>query len=540
MCSPAVLACCAEQGRLVGALAAQQALRSGGSNVRVIETHISYVLLTGTFAYKIKKAVDFGFLNFTTLAARKHFCEQELRLNRRLAPALYLDVVAITGSAERPEIGGEGPALDYAVKMREFPQSALASGLLANNALGPADIDALAAQVAAFHETIGVAADDGAFGSPEAIRETAMQNIASLRGLSTSPREQRDIDDLAAWTEHEYLAKEAALRGRQRGGFVRECHGDLHLGNIARVDGKLTVFDCIEFNDEMRWIDVMSEVAFTVMDLEDRNRRDLARRFLNGYLEITGDYAGLAVLPFYLAYRALVRAKIHRLRAAQLGTSAQATPLAEYRGYIALALRYTQPRHAAVVLTHGLSGSGKTVLSQALLEQTDAVRIRSDVERKRLHRIAPQERFGAGIERGVYSSASTVATYRRMCALASDIAAAGFVAIVDATFLHRWQRDLFQALAANMRVPFLIVSFQAPEPTLRQRIARRLADGKDASDANLDVLEHQLRTQEPLAAEETANVVEYQAGNSIESARTPEAWGRVLERIGDAGARNAP
>ena len=254
---------------------------------------------------------------------------------------------------------------------------------------------------------------------------------------------------LALWAEREYQAHQPAFCERQRAGFIRECHGDLHLGNIARIEGEITIFDCIEFNDAMRWIDVMSEVAFTVMDLQDRGRGDLGQRFLNAYLEITGDYAGLSVLRFYLAYRAMVRAMVARLRAAQLGSGdARGAVLAEYDGYVDLARSYAQPPRPAIILTHGFAGSGKTTLSQALLEVLGAVRIRTDVERKRSHGYGARARSQGAIDRGLYTPEATEATYRRVCTLAGGVVAAGHVAIVDATFLKRWQRDLFRQLAS--------------------------------------------------------------------------------------------
>ena len=234
---------------------------------------------------------------------------------------------------------------------------------------------------------------------------------------------------------------------------MREGHGDLHLNNIAVIDGEVTVFDCIEFNDELRWIDVMSEVAFTTMDLADRGRPDLAHRFVNAYLELTGDYAGLAVLPFYLVYRAMVRAKIACLRSGQLPAGDERAALvAEYRGYVDLATHYARPPRPAILVTHGLSGSGKTTLTQGLLEAIGAIRIRTDVERKRLHGLDAQARSGSGLDEGLYTADATERTYRRALELAEGVAAAGGVAIVDGTFLKRWQRDLFRARAAELGV----------------------------------------------------------------------------------------
>jgi len=521
----------AAQERLISALARPGIFGAPCTRVQRLETHISTVLLTGRCAYKIKKPVDFGFLDFTTLAARRKFCEKELELNRRLAPSLYLEVVSITGSVDAPMLGGDGPALEYAVKMREFPQEALASSLLARGELSAADIDALAAKVARFHGAIAVAADES-FGSPEEILRVVRQNFTQLAPLAGTDGERDEIEALRVWTEREHAARRETFSLRRAQGFVRECHGDLHLGNIARVDGELTIFDCIEFNESMRWIDVMSEIAFTVMDLADRGRADLAHRFLNAYLEATGDYAGLTVLRFYLVYRALVRAKIAHLRAAQLGPGGSTRAVMdEYRGYVALARGYAERPRPALIITHGLSGCGKTALSQALLEAIGAARVRSDVERKRMHGLDALERACAGVGQHLYAADATAATYDRLHALARDIVSAGWSAIVDATFLLRAQRERFRALAGELRVPFIILAFEAGEGTLRERVACRKAAGGDASDADLAVLAHQLATREPLAPREKASAVAYDAEAPLEAARAPGAWEAVRRRM---------
>jgi len=527
------------QTRLIASLRVPAVFGRECTRVTVLETHISYVLLTGQHAYKIKKNVNLGFLDFTTLAARRFYCEQELRLNRRLAPALYLDVVAITGTIDAPVLGGDGPTLEYAVKMREFCQEALASQMLLRNELGAADVDVLAAKVAAFHATIDVAAPDSAFGRPDDILRNALENFSRIRPL-LPPIDRSELDALALWTKQEHYARQAAFRERQRGGFIRECHGDLHLGNIARIEGEITIFDCIEFNEGMRWIDVMSEVAFTMMDLQDRGRADLGRRFLNAYLEITGDYGGLSLLRFYLAYRAMVRAMVVKLRATQLGPSDLGrTLVAEYHGYVALARSYADPPRPAIILTHGLAGSGKTTLSQALLEVMGAIRVRTDVERKRLYGHGPRERQQGGIERGLYASEAIEATYRRVYAIANGVVAAGHVAIVDATFLQRWQRDLFRELASQRQIPFVIVSFTARDATLRDRIRCRVAEGRDASDADLTVLDRQLQIQEPLGQDERVDAIICDAEVPLEGARASAFWGLVTERVGTASCCSA-
>ena len=281
----------------------------------------------------------------------------------------------------------------------------------------------------------------------------------------------------------------------------------------------------------------MSEIAFTVMDLADRGRPDLAHRFQNAYLELTGDYDGLAVFAFYLVYRALVRAKVACLRGGQLPSGEEKAALAaEYRGYVGLAQRYAHAPMPAIVITHGLSGCGKTTRTQGLLELTGAIRIRTDVERKRLHGLAPQASSGSAIDAGLYTAAATESVYHRALALAEGVAAAGRIAIVDGTFLKRWQRDLFRARAAERATPFAIVTFTAGEALLRSRITERAARAADASEADLAVLAHQLRTQDPLADDERAYTIEVDAEAPLDRVRDPTAWRPVFDWLGIADA----
>jgi hypothetical protein len=508
-----------------------------GGRVELIETHISYVILTGQFAYKIKKALELGFLDFRSLAARRFYCEEELRLNRRLAPKLYLEVVPITGSIDFPVLGGTGAAIEYAVKMREFPQEALASQAVRRGELSAADIDTLAAKIAAFHRTTLVARNGKPFGAPDDVLRIARQNFTQMRPLLVTASEIADLDWLAVWTDRQHAASAASMALRRSEGFVRECHGDLHLGNIAVVDRELTIFDCIEFNEEMRWIDVMSEVAFVTMDLHDRGRPDFAHRFLNAYLEITGDYAGLNVLRFYVVYRAMVRAKVARLRAEQLAPgNVKSAALAESRGYLKIAADYAQPPCPALLITHGLAGSGKTTLSQALLELIGAVRIRTDVERKRLHGLPVAARDRNGIDAGLYAPEATRETYLCALQLARVATSAGWRVIVDAAFLKRWQRQLFRNLASELGIRFTIVDFVAVTRTLRDRVTQRLRDPREASDADLAVLEHQVQTQEQLAPDELDHTFVYEPQRPLGEARLPESWRGALDRLAAAPA----
>jgi aminoglycoside phosphotransferase family enzyme/gluconate kinase len=506
------------------------------TDIQLLETHISWVLLAGDYAYKIKKPLNLGFLDFSTLELRHHCCLEELRLNRRFAPQLYLDCVAITGDAGQPAVGGDGPVLEYAVRMRRFPQEALASRLLAAHALLPRHIEAFASTLADFHHKAARSTNDsGPWGTPEDVLATALQNLDVLKDVLTTTADAAEIAALRAWTVHEHAALRELMLQRQASGAVRECHGDLHLDNIVLLDDALLPFDCIEFSAGLRWNDVLSEAAFLAMDLQYRGEFRLAWLFLNAYLEHSGEYGGIRLLPFHLVYRALVRAKIVALRAAQMHNdpAAREPLLQTARSYMALAENLAHAHQPALVITHGLSGSGKSRISNALMTQAGAVRIRADVERKRLHGMAPQERHGAAA--GLYREQATAATYRRLAELAREVLAAGYPAIVDAACLQRWQRDLLRGVARTAGVPFLNLAVSAPEAVLRARISQRQAAGSDPSDAELAVLEQQLQNCEALAADELEDVVELASGEQDAEACCRQALAALAARRAAAG-----
>ena len=473
--------------RIVAALAAALP----GSEL--CETHISLVLLAGDYAYKFKKAVDFGFLDFSTLARRAHFCAEELRLNRRFAPDLYLDVVAVRGTPAAPRLDGEGPIIEYAVRMRRFPDGDRLDRLLAAGRVGLQDFVALGATLAALHEAAPGAAADAAYGTPARVRA---QILAAFEHL--------DAPALRAEVAARLAAYEAAFAARRAGGRVRECHGDLHLSNIVRHGGRLVPFDCIEFDPALSVIDTMSDAAFLVMDLDERGRTDLANACLNAYLEAGGDYAGLAVLRIYSVYRSVVRAKIAALTLETAPDDAMRTACLRRRAeHLALAARYLAPSCApALVITHGVSGSGKTWASRAIATRHGHVHVRADVERRRLAGLGLHEPSGSTLGDGLYSAARNAQTYARLLEIAEGILSAGYSALVDASFLDAGQRARFIALAARRGVPCRILDCDDPPARLRARIARRLAEGHDASEATLEVLEHQRATREPLSPAE--------------------------------------
>ncbi len=470
----------------------------------VVETHIYWVILTGEYAYKIKKPVDLGFLDFSTLEKRRHYCEEELRLNRRLAPQLYLGLVRITGESEHPAIDGSGPVIEYAVKMRQFDPAQQFDRLLARKRLPARRFDEIAGRLAAFHEAAAVAPPDSPFGSPAAVWQPVAENHAQILALLREQDARRRLETLQDWFSARRQALDGLFRERKTKGAIREGHGDLHLANITLFEGKTVIFDCLEFNERLRWIDIINDAAFLVMDLENRQQRVLAWRFLNGYLEHTGDYEAMALLPFYLAYRAMVRAKVALIRRGQSGLNEDERNAA-YRcflSYLAQAEGYAARPRPALIITHGLSGAGKTTISSPLAGRLGAVRLRSDVERKRLFGLKVTQRASAPPGADLYAPDASERTYERLAGLAEGVIRAGFPVIVDATFLERRRREHFRALAMRLDVPFLILHCHAPEPLLREWIRQRLAGADDASDADLAVLDHQLARQEPLTAAE--------------------------------------
>ena len=488
----------------------------------LIETHISYVLLAGERAYKIKKALNLGFLDFSTLAARRFYCAEELRLNRRLAPQLYLELVAIGGDAAAPEIlAAEAPgAIEYAVKMDRFAQDALFDGMALRGELGAPHIDALARVVADFHRGVARAGEADPFGRAGDIELPMRQNFEQIRALLGADPGLAEVEN---WSRCRHAALAEAFEARRARGFVRECHGDLHLGNVAWVAGAALPFDGIEFNAQLRWIDVMSEIAFLLMDLHWRRLPHLAWRFLSAYLERSGDYGGLALLDDYLVYRAMVRAKIAAIRAGQDGVepAARETARRDYAEHLALAQRLTQPRRPALLLMHGFSGAGKSAVAGSLVEAGGMLRLRSDVERKRLSGLAAEAASGSDLNAGLYREDMTRRTYAELGRLARLVLDAGWPLVVDATCLRRWQRDLFRELAAERGVPFLIVDCHAAAEVLRQRVGARATRDGDASEADLAVLEQQLANlseDDALHAEEP--VLRVDTGAEKTSART--------------------
>lgn len=435
-------------------------------DAQLVETHISWVLLGADRAWKIKKPVRFGPVDYTTLAARRHFCEEEVRVNRRLAPGLYLGVVEF----------GDPP--EPAVEMRRFPEGSLFSERIAANTLETADVDALAQRLARFHLDAPKAPASGGFGDP-ALRAQAALAVATPPLKEWLTRESQRLMPL--WTS------------RREQGSIRECHGDLHLANLLVSEGEVQAFDAIEFDENLRWIDIVDDIAFAVMDFAAQGRRDFAFRLLNGWLDRTGDHGGVAVLRFSLVYRALVRARVAAARG----------DLEAARRYERAAQGWIEAWQPALVITHGVPGSGKTFESQGLLEREGMLRLRSDVERKRLHGLAMlDDSRKEGVD--IYSATATKRTYDELFHTAAAWLAEGWPVVLDAAFLKRAERDAAREVARAAKAPFRILHCEAPDALLRERLQQRRGD---ASEADVRVLDSLRAAAEPLGADETGNLV---------------------------------
>lgn len=495
-------------------------------DVTCLETHISWVLLAGSRAYKFKKPLSLGFLDFSTLAQRKAACVEELRINRRTAPELYQAVVALLGPADAPRLvslanvqAGDA-VLDYGVQMQRFGDGQLLAQQLAAGTLQAHHLGTLAERVAQLHASAALAPTDSAWGSAALVRQQAQDNVTALAALPLPDADRRTLQALADWTQREGERLHPLMDARKAAGQVRECHGDLHLGNLVLLADGPQLFDAIEFSEALRFIDPVADVAFLCMDLQAQGRPDLGWHFLNGWLEYSGDYAGLALWSWYLVYRALVRAMVAGLRWAQAHPQGKLEPtegdkgegaasLRELQRYLALAEQLRQPRARWLWLAQGVSGAGKSSLSAPLVAARAVVRLRADVERKRLFGLAPQEASASApvLAGGIYSLDASARTYARLLALARQVLEAGLPVLVDATFLARAQRAPFLALAQALQLPCRILAFDAPVPVLQERVLRRLQRGGDASEATLEVLQAQLARREPLGAEEQALAV---------------------------------
>ncbi|QWV98988.1 AAA family ATPase [Geomonas nitrogeniifigens] len=463
--------------------------------VRLVETHVSFIFITDHFVYKVKKAVDYGFLDFTTLDRRRFYCGEEVRLNRRLCPEVYLGVVELRETAEGAGFNGGGKVVDYAVKMKRLPQERMLDHLLGEGAVCAADMVRIAQAVASFHAGAERSPQIDACASPGAIGENWEQNFRQSAPFVGSTLPAGELAGIRQWVDAFLSGNKTLFHTRIAGGFIRDCDGDLHSGNICLTD-PVCIFDCIEFNEKFRHIDTAADLAFLLMDLEYAGRADLSRALLAAYCEASGDRGMAPLLDFYKAQRAFVRGKVTSLRLAQPGQSPEesAAVRTAARRYFRLSRGYTLRDRLTptLVLTCGLSGSGKSTLAAELSRELGLDLVRSDLVRKALAGVpAAGVEPSAAYREGIYGEEMDRTTYGALLVEAERSLSGGRGIVVDATFRRRQDRERFRQLAARLAVPFLIVETRCSSEAARERLERRRHDPAEVSDARWEQYQRQ-------------------------------------------------
>lgn len=466
------------------------------SPVKLLQTHASYIFLTGDYAYKVKKSVDYGFLDYSTLEKRRHFCQEELRLNQPIAPDIYLEVVAIQQEGDRFGLNGKGETVEYAVKMHQFPQDCLLSELFKQDKLAVEDLEAVGRVVARFHGRTTTNDYIRSFGSVEKIRQAIDNNYRYTQKYIGSVQTPEQYRETKAFTD-EFFERRELFEQRRKSDRIRECHGDLHLRNMCWWHDKIQLFDRIEFNEPFRFVDVMYDVAFTAMDLEARGRKDLATVFLNSYLEQTGDWEGVCVLPLYLSRQAYVRAKVTSflLDDAEVPETQKQEAAETASMYYRLAWKFTRTEHGRLFLMSGLSGSGKSTIAKYLAKHSGAIQIRSDAVRKHLAGMDVE----AGGNEEIYTAGMSEKTYDRLLELGIMLAREGFPVILDARYNLQQRREEAIAAANRYQIPLKILACTAPMEVLKTRLEQRQGD---ISEATPRLLQHQQKTTEPFSDRE--------------------------------------
>ncbi|MDJ0599973.1 MAG: AAA family ATPase [Crocosphaera sp.] len=485
--------------------------------IQVIQTHISAIFLTGKYAYKIKKPVDFGFLDYSTMDKRQHFLNQELTMNRAIAPDIYLDVLPITVENHQVKIGRKGEIIDYVLKMNQFPQDCLFINLFQAGKLEKHHLENLGKIVAEFHKNTTTNDYIRSFGNIEVIKKSIDENYERTEQYIGIAQTEKQYQETKNFTDRYFELKQDYFKQRQKEDKIRECHGDLHLKNICLWNEKIQLFDRIEFNEEFRYVDVMFDVAFTVMDLDARNRQDFSNILLNTYLEHTGDWQGLQVLPVYLSRQAYVRAKVNSMILDDPNISEKEHQKAqqEAQNYYHLAWQYTQQHQGKIIMMSGLSGSGKTTVAKYLAQEINGILIRSDAVRKHLGNIPLDESGNSEL----YRPEMNQKTYETLIKFGEIIAKEGFSVILDAKFdRHQWREPVIE-IAKKYNISLTILHCYAPVEILSDRLSNRTGD---ISDATPNLLQQQQNNAQDFNEQELTYV---------KSLDTTKNWKKEIKEI---------
>ncbi|WP_017306146.1 AAA family ATPase [Spirulina subsalsa] len=470
--------------------------------ITVMQTHTSCVFLTGDYAYKVKKPVNFGFLDYSTLEKRQHFLGAELTMNQETASDLYLQVLPLTQDGEKLALDGSGEVVDYTLKMRQFPQSVLLSEMLEQGKLLPEHIVELGRVVAEFHKTSKTNDYIESFGEVEQIKRAVDENYQQTESYIGTAQTLEQFTNTKAFTDHFFATQGDLFKQRQKAGKIRECHGDLHLRNICFWQEKVQLFDRIEFNEPFRFVDTFYDVAFAIMDLEARGRKDLGNLFLNTYLEVTADWQGLEVLPLYLSRQAYVRAKVTSflLNDPNIPEAEREKALETAKKYYKLADDYTKVTPGQIVLMSGLSGAGKTTVARQVAQELKGIHLRSDAVRKHLAGMALNERGSDDI----YTPEMNQKTYDQLAEVGIYLASLGYGVVLDGKYDRlAWRSRL---LEQNSRFRVTVVYCSAPLAVLCDRLQQRVGD---ISDATVDLLQSQQANFEDFTPMEREHLIEF-------------------------------
>ena len=515
---------------LIAGLLDSAAYSESPAKVSLIQTHISYILLTPDMVYKIKKPVDFGFLDFTTLEKRRFYCNEEVRLNRRLTHGIYIGVVPVSDLGGKPRMEGDGAPVEYAVKMRHIPEETMLRTMILSGAPGPALMERIGARIADFHLNVHTESRIAAFGSPGAIRNNLAENFSQTEAF-IGRTISKERFELIKESSLGFLAKHAPLfTRRMEEGFIKDCHGDIHSDHIS-IDNGINIIDCIEFNERFRYSDSISDLAFLLMDLDYLSRGDLARALEESYLTASGDGEGGELLDFYRSYRAYVRGKVEsfRLDEEEVPPEDKASAARQAKRYFHLAEGYalSHPR-PVFVLVRGLSGSGKSTLAEALSSEAGLLHLSSDRIRKELAGMDPLTHDYKPFGRGIYSGEATERTYGEIIGRAGRALRAGRSVVVDATFLKKTLVERVRSEAQSSGAKVHIVEVRAPESLVRRRLVER-SSATSESDAGWQIyLEQKKLFEEVVPAEDVIKIACPRSGKETPAG---EVMDELVEKI---------
>ncbi|MCD6230415.1 MAG: AAA family ATPase [Dehalococcoidia bacterium] len=475
---------------LVESLLKPQAYSHDTRNIQLVQTQMSFLFLTGDYVYKVKKPVNLGYLDYSTLEKRRYFCHQELELNRRLCPHAYLEVAPIVQQDTEFHVDGTGNIVEYTVKMKQLPQERMMDVLLTQGKVTSEMISQVAKKLAHFHHKAHTGPEIAAFGKLDVITQNTSENFSQTEKYIdvslSSPRYNR----IKRYTEDFTKNNNELFRKRVEQGRIKDCHGDLHTAHVCFTDD-ICIYDCIEFNERFRYSDVASEIAFLAMDLDHRQAHSLSRHLIDAYVKLSGDDDLLGLLQFYQCYRAYVRGKVEsfKLDDPYFSATEKESILQTAKEYFGLAYSYTRNK-PLLLITSGLVGTGKSTVAQAIAREFGLSVISSDVIRKTLANITPTEHHFEQYHQGIYSPDFSRKTYKHMFQQAWNILSQGESVILDASFGRRDDRQHARELAELQNANFIIIECQANEQEIQRRLEERLKQ-ETVSDGRWEIFQRE-------------------------------------------------